>query len=206
MTPGPLRRHTFVVYVEDKPGVLNRVASLFRRRAFNIESLTVGHSETPEASRMTIVVRTDASGARRLEANLYKLVNVVRVQDITAGPAVFRELAMVKVTATAETRTHVMQLVDVFRARVVDVAPDAVVIETTGTEDKIDGFVEVLRPYGILELVRTGRVGMMRGARSVMIDPDPSEPFAPDPGEDDGRSDGADETGESDDPSISYSV
>ena len=129
-----LRRHTFVVYVEDKPGVLNRVASLFRRRAFNIESLTVGHSETPEASRMTIVVRTDAIGARRLEANLYKLVNVVRVEDITSGPAVFRELAMVKVTATAETRTHVMQLVDVFRARVVDVAPDAVVIETTGTE------------------------------------------------------------------------
>lgn len=205
MTPGSLRRHTFVVYVEDKPGVLNRVASLFRRRAFNIESLTVGHSETPEASRMTIVVRTDAIGARRLEANLYKLVNVVRVQDITAGPAVFRELAMVKVTATAETRTHVMQLVDVFRARVVDVAPDAVVIETTGTEDKIDGFVEVLRPYGILELVRTGRVGMMRGARSVMIDPDPSEPIAPEPRDDEGRTDD-DGTGETDDPNISYSV
>ena len=205
MTPGSLRRHTFVVYVEDKPGVLNRVASLFRRRAFNIESLTVGHSETPEASRMTIVVRTDAIGARRLEANLYKLVNVVRVQDITVGPAVFRELAMIKVTATAETRTHVMQLVDVFRARVVDVAPDAVVIETTGTEDKIDGLVEVLRPYGILELVRTGRVGMMRGARSVMIDPDPSEPFAPEPGDDEGSS-VDDGRGETDDPNISYSV
>lgn len=205
MTSSSLRRHTFVVYVEDKPGVLNRVASLFRRRAFNIESLTVGHSETPEASRMTIVVRTDAIGARRLEANLYKLVNVVRVEDITAGPAVFRELAMVKVTATAETRTHVMQLVDVFRARVVDVAPDAVVIETTGTEDKIDGLVEVLRPYGILELVRTGRVGMMRGARSVMIDPDPTEPFAPEPHDDEGST-GDDGTDETDDPSISYSV
>lgn len=205
MTQGSLRRHTFVVYVEDKPGVLNRVASLFRRRAFNIESLTVGHSETPEASRMTIVVRTDAIGARRLEANLYKLVNVVRVEDITSGPAVFRELAMVKVTATAETRTHVMQLVDVFRARVVDVAPDAVVIETTGTEDKIDGLVEVLRPYGILELVRTGRVGMMRGARSVMIDPDPSEPFAPETRDDEGSTDD-DGTGGTDDPNISYSV
>ncbi len=212
MTAGALRRHTFVVYVEDKPGVLNRVASLFRRRAFNIESLTVGHSETPDASRMTIVVRTDASGARRLEANLYKLVNVVRVQDITASRAVFRELAMIKVTATAETRTHVLQLADVFRARVVDVAPDAVVIETTGTEDKIDGLVEVLRPYGILELVRTGRVGMTRGARSVMIDPDPAEPFVPEPGADGDESQGAgdagetDESDETDDPNISYSV
>ena len=136
---GPMQRHTFVVYVEDKPGVLNRVASLFRRRAFNIESLTVGHAETPKASRMTIVVRTDPSGARRLEANLYKLVNVLRVHDITSVPAIFRELAMIKVGATADTRTHVMQLVDVFRARVVDVAPDSVVIETTGTEEKIDG-------------------------------------------------------------------
>ena len=192
------RLHTFVVYVEDKPGVLNRVASLFRRRAFNIESLTVGHTETRSASRMTIVVRTDAIGARRLEANLYKLVNVLRVQDITAVPAIFRELAMIKVSATVDTRTHVMQLVDVFRARVVDVAPDSVVIETTGAEDKIDGLLEVLRPYGILELVRTGRVGMMRGARSVMIDPrDLEEPYSPD-----ATAAGA----EADDPDVSYSV
>ena len=195
---GTMQRHTFVVYVEDKPGVLNRIASLFRRRAFNIESLTVGHAETPHASRMTIVVRTDAIGARRLEANLYKLVNVLRVHDITTGPAIFRELAMIKVAATADTRTHVMQLVDVFRARVVDVAPDSVVIETTGTEDKIDGLLEVLRPYGILELVRTGRVGMMRGARSVMIDPEErQEPFSPNVG--------AGEA-EADDPNVSYSV
>ena len=158
---------------------------------------------------MTIVVRTDAIGARRLEANLYKLVNVVRVQDITAGPAIFRELAMIKVTTTADTRAHVMQLADVFRARVVDVAPDAVVIETTGTEDKIDGLIEVLRPYGILELVRTGRVGMIRGARSVMIDPDPAEPHAPEPAAGDGGPNGAgraDDAGETDDPNISYSV
>ena len=191
-----LERHTFVVYVEDKPGVLNRVASLFRRRAFNIESLTVGHAETPAASRMTIVVQTDAVGARRLEANLYKLVNVVRVHDITSTPAVFRELAMVKVTATAETRTHIMQLVDVFRSRVVDVAPDSVVIETTGNEDKIEGLLEVLRPYGILELVRTGRVGMVRGPRSVMIDPGEPPVVRPTSVHDT----------EADDPNVSYSV
>ncbi len=164
------QRHTFVVYVEDKPGVLNRVASLFRRRAFNIDSLTVGHAETRAASRMTIVVETDTSEARRIEANLYKLVNVVSVHDITHVPAIYRELAMVKVAATTETRTHIMQLVDVFRARVVDVAPDSLVIETTGTEDKIEGLLEVLRPYGLLELVRTGRVGMVRGKRSVVVD------------------------------------
>lgn len=164
-------RHTFVVYVEDKPGVLNRVASLFRRRAFNIESLTVGHAELPNASRMTIVVATDTVGARRLEANLYKLVNVIRVRDITHTPAIFRELAMIKVTATPETRTPIMQLVGVFRARVVDVAPESLVIETTGTEEKIEGLLEVLRPYGIVELVRTGRVGMMRGHHSVVVDP-----------------------------------
>ena len=161
------KRHTFVVYVEDKPGVLNRVASLFRRRAFNIDSLTVGHSETTSESRMTIVVESDAGDARRIEANLYKLVNVVRVHDITHAPSIFRELAMVKVATTIETRTQIMQLVDVFRARVVDVAPDSLVIETTGTEEKIEGLLEVLQPYGILELVRTGRVGMLRGKQGI---------------------------------------
>ena len=165
------KRHTFVVYVEDKPGVLNRVASLFRRRAFNIDSLTVGHSETTSESRMTIVVESDAGDARRIEANLYKLVNVVRVHDITHAPSIFRELAMVKVATTIETRTQIMQLVDVFRARVVDVAPDSLVIETTGTEEKIEGLLEVLRPYGILELVRTGRVGMLRGKQGSAVEP-----------------------------------
>ena len=165
-------KHTLVIYVEDKPGVLNRVASLFRRRAFNIESLTVGHTEKPGVSRMTVLVESDSHGARRLEANLYKLVNVLRVHDITAEASVYRELAMVKVaTATPEVRSHVMQLVDAFRARVVDGAPDAVIIETTGTEAKINGLLEVLQPYGILELVRTGRVGMVRGAQSVMVEP-----------------------------------
>jgi acetolactate synthase-1/3 small subunit len=157
---------TFAVYVENKPGVLTRVASLFRRRAFNIESLTVGHCDKPGVSRMTIVVDTDELGARRVEANLYKLVNVLRVDNITATPSVVRDLAMIKVAATAESRAHVMQLVKVFRARVVDVAPDSLIIEITGAEDKIDGLLEVLRPYGVVEMVRTGRVAMARGARS----------------------------------------
>jgi acetolactate synthase I/III small subunit len=156
--------HTFAVYVDDKPGVLNRVASLFRRRAFNIESLTVGHTETPGLSRMTVVVDTDEYGARRLEAHLYKLVPVRRVDDITDAPSIARDLALIKVAATDEARTHVMQLVDVYRARIVDVSPESLVIETTGTEDKIDSLVEVLRPYGVIEMVRTGRVSMARGA------------------------------------------
>lgn len=193
---GKRQRYTFVVYVEDKPGVLNRVASLFRRRAFNIESLTVGPAESPKASRMTVVVATDATGAKRLEANLYKLVNVVRVHDITHVPAIFRELAIIKVTATAETRTHIMQLVDVFRARVVDVAPDSLIIESTGTEDKIEGLLEVLNPYGIVELVRTGRVGMVRGKRSVVVDPADRSSDEEAPSIDD----------EAEDSNISYSV
>ncbi len=158
---------TFAVYVENKPGVLARVATLFRRRAFNIESLTVGHTDKPGISRMTIVVDTDDLGARRIEAHVYKLVNVLRVENITAKPGVFRDLALIKVAATAESRTHIMQLVDVFRARVVDVAPDSLIIEITGTEDKIDGLLEVLRPYGVMEMVRTGRVAKSRGARSA---------------------------------------
>src|ERR1700675_4688946 len=166
---------TFALYVENKPGVLTRVSSLFRRRAFNIESLTVGHTDTPGVSRMTIAVDTDELGARRLEAHLYKLVNVLLVENITAAPAVFRDLAMIKVAATAESRTHIMQLVDVFRARVVDVAPDSLIIEITGTEDKIDGLLEVLRPYGVMEMVRTGGVAMSRGVRSGA----PSQPGDP---------------------------
>ena len=158
---------TFAIYVENKPGVLTRVSSLFRRRAFNIESLTVGHTDIPGVSRMTVAVEADELGARRIEAHVYKLVNVLRVENITAAPAVFRDLAMIKVAATAESRTHVMQLVDVFRARVVDVAPDSLIIEITGTEDKIDGLLEVVRPYGVLEMVRTGRVAMARGLRST---------------------------------------
>src|SRR5947208_9189526 len=155
--------HTFAVYVDNKPGVLNRVASLFRRRGFNIESLTVGHTETKGVSRMTVVVDTDEYGARRLEAHLYKLVPCRRVENITSAPSIARDLALIKVGAMGDARTHVMQLVDVYRARIVDVSPESLVIETTGTEDKIDSLLEVLRPYGVIEMVRTGRVAMARG-------------------------------------------
>lgn len=160
-----MKPFTFVVTVEDQPGVLNRVASLLRRRGYNIASLTVGHTERAGISRMTVVVLTDESGARRIEANLYKLVHVISVQDITAAPAVFRDLAMIKVAATQACRPGIMHLVDVFRARVIDLAPDSLTIEITGTEDKIDGLLEVLRPYGVLEMARTGRVAMARGGR-----------------------------------------
>jgi acetolactate synthase-1/3 small subunit len=157
---------TFVVHAENKPGVLTRVASLFRRRAFNIDSLTVGRTEKPEVSRMTITVEADQDQARRIEASLYKLVNVLLVENITEAPAITRDLAMIKVAAQHEERSHVLQLVSVFRARVVDVAPDSLIIEITGDEDKIDGLLEILRPFGVLEMVRTGIVAMRRGNRS----------------------------------------
>ena len=121
--------HTFAIYVDNAPGVLNRVASLFRRRAFNIESLTVGHTETAGVSRMTVVVDADEYGARRLEAHLSKLVPVRRVDNLTMAPSIARDLALIKVSAAGEARTHVMQLVDVFRARVVDVSPESLVID-----------------------------------------------------------------------------
>ena len=162
-------QHTLVVLVEDKPGVLNRVASLFRRRAFNIDSLTVGHTETPGVSRMTIVCDVDPLNARRVEANIYKLVDVLRVDDITEAPAVDRELAMIKVSASQSTRAEIIQLADVFRARVVDLSPDSLIVEITGSGDKIDRLVDVLRPYGIVEMARTGRVAMARGPRSERL-------------------------------------
>jgi acetolactate synthase-1/3 small subunit len=155
--------HTFAVYVDNKPGVLNRVASLFRRRAFNIESLTVGHTETADISRMTVVCETDEYGARRLEAHLYKVVPVRRVENITNKAVIERDLALIKVRVSGESRTHVMQLVDVYRARVVDVSAESLVVETTGTEDKIESLVDVLRPFGIIEIVRTGLIAMVRG-------------------------------------------
>ena len=159
--------HTLIALVEDKPGVLNRVASLFRRRAFNIESLTVGHTEQPGISRMTIVVDSDQVSADRVTSYLYKLVNVIQVDDLTARPSVTRDLAMIKVGVTPTNRTEIIQLVDVFRARIVDVSNDSMIVEITGDEEKIDGFVDVLRPYGIMEMVRTGVVSMLRGAAGV---------------------------------------
>jgi acetolactate synthase-1/3 small subunit len=153
---------TFIAYVEDLPGVLNRVTSLFRRRNYNIVSLTVGRTERPNVSRMTVVLEADADGARRIEANLYKLVNVLWVEDTTEAATMLRELALIKVRADANSRSEVIRLCDVFRARVVDVGPEALVAEITGTVDKIDGLVDVLRPFGLIEMVRTGVVAMVR--------------------------------------------
>jgi acetolactate synthase-1/3 small subunit len=155
---------TLIALVEDKPGVLNRVASLFRRRNFNIDSLNVGRTEVSGLSRMTIVTENDEEGdARLIEANLYKLVNVIDVQDVTNQPTVTRDLALIKVRAMPEQRGEVASLADIFRARIVDVAPESVIVEITGTEDKIESLVELLRPMGVLEMVRTGQVAMMRG-------------------------------------------
>jgi acetolactate synthase-1/3 small subunit len=156
-------RHTFVVHVEDEPGALARVSSLFRRRGFNIVSLTVGATDQPGVSRMTIVVEAADSAARRIEAHIWKLVNVIRVEDITGTAAVWRELVLVKVAADADARIHVMKLADVFRARIVDVAPDSLILEVTGTEDKIEQCHDLLAPYGIKEMSRTGRIAMNRG-------------------------------------------
>jgi acetolactate synthase-1/3 small subunit len=156
-------QHTLIAKVENKPGVLNRVASLFRRRNFNIESLNVGRTENPDVSRMTIVMENQDIDARKVEANLYKLVNVLDVQDVTNQPTVTRDLALIKVAALPEQRAEVANLANIFRAKIVDVAPDSLILEITGTEEKIEGLVELLRPIGITEMVRTGQVAMLRG-------------------------------------------
>ncbi len=158
---------TLIALVEDKPGVLNRVASLFRRRAFNIESLTVGHTEHPGVSRMTIVVDSDRTDAKKVAQHLYKLVNVIQVDDVTERPAVVRDLALIRVRANGGSRSEVMQIVDTFRARVVDVGLKTLMVEVTGTEEKVEGLVEVLRPFGVVEMVRTGRVAMVRGSNGT---------------------------------------
>ena len=157
---------TFITYVEDRPGVLNRVVSLFRRRGYNIESLTVGRSAREDVSRITLVHHAHEDMARRIQANLYKLVNVLYVADVTTSAAVCREMALIRVKAQNGKRAEVLQLCEVFRARVVDVAPESLCLEITGTQDKIDSLVEVLRPVGILEMVRTGAVAMLRGTEA----------------------------------------
>ena len=162
-SPNPRSLHTFAAIVEDKPGVLNRVASLFRRRGFNIHSLSVGPTHQPGASRMTLVVRTDEESSRHVEANLYKLVNVLKVEDLTYRSSVEREMALIKVRANAEQRAEVMQISDAFRARVVDVAKQALIVEITGDENKIESLLELLEPYGIIEVARTGSVALTRG-------------------------------------------
>jgi len=160
-------QHMLIALVEDKPGVLNRMASMFRRRNFNIASLNVSRTENPEISRMTIVMESENEGdARKAEANLYKLVNVIDVQDVTNQAAVRRDLALIKVKASPEMRAEIANLAAIFRASIVDVAPESVIVEITGTEDKIESLLELLRPLGIIEMVRTGQVAMMRGNAS----------------------------------------
>jgi acetolactate synthase-1/3 small subunit len=155
---------TLVAYVENKPGVLNRVSSLARRLAINIDSLTVGPTDNDEVARMTIVAHTDERGAHRLEASLEKQVDVLLAENVTERPLLERDLAMIKVTADQTSRPHLMELIKVFRARVIDVAPQSLILEVSGTVDKIDGLLEVLRPFGVLEMVRSGRIAMTRGS------------------------------------------
>jgi acetolactate synthase-1/3 small subunit len=162
-----MSRHTLSVLVENKPGVLARVASLFSRRGFNIDSLAVGPTEHGDVSRMTIVVNVEDLPLEQVTKQLNKLVNVLKVVELETESAVQRELLLVKVKAEQANRSQVFEIVQVFRAKVVDVAPDAVTIEVTGTADKLDAFIRVLEPYGIRELVQSGVVAVGRGARSI---------------------------------------
>ena len=155
--------HTLIALVEDKPGVLNRISSLFRRRNFNIDSLTVGRCETAEHSRMTIVVDTRRTRADLVAANLRKLVPVVDVQDVTHLPTVERDLALIRVRCEDAARPELSELAALFRARVVDVAPGSLMLEVTGSEEKVEALLDLLRPRGILEMARTGKVAMVRG-------------------------------------------
>lgn len=160
--------HTLVALVEDKPGVLNRVASLFRRRAFNIESLTVGRTAEPGISRMTIVIDSDQAKAERVIAYLYKLVNVLYVEDLGDTPAVARDLALVKVSAGADGRAALLRVVDETRAHIVDSSERTVTVEITGEPPHVDAVIGRLEPLGIVEMVRTGQVAMRRGDPVVM--------------------------------------
>jgi acetolactate synthase-1/3 small subunit len=169
---------TIVAYVENKPGVLNRVSSLARRLAININSLTVGPTDNPEVARMTIVADADERGAHRLEASLEKQVDVLLAENVSERPLLERDLAMIKVTADQTSRPHLMELIKVFRARVIDVAPQSLILEVSGTVDKIDGLLEVLRPFGVLEMVRSGRIAMTRGGDLLRPPMAPSQDVA----------------------------
>jgi acetolactate synthase-1/3 small subunit len=158
-----MTKHTLVALVEDKPGVLNRVTSLIRRRGFNIESLAVGHSELPGLSRMTIVVDGATTAVEQVRKQLEKVIEVVKLTDITQGRIIARELALIKVHATSATRSEIIQIVDIFRANIVDVSADSLVVEATGDEEKIDSLYSLLKKFGIKELARTGRIALPRG-------------------------------------------
>jgi acetolactate synthase-1/3 small subunit len=177
--------HTFVAYVEDLPGVLTRVASLFRRLNINIHSLTVGRSERAGLSRLTLVCEASAEAGHPVRASLFKLENVVDVDDIAQAPAVTRELALIKVAATPHSRSQIFELAEVFRARIVDLAPESLMIEMTGVESKIEGLVQVLNESdaGILEICRSGKLTMRRGHHTSRVlkamGADPDEPVEP---------------------------
>ena len=159
--------HTLSVLVENKPGVLARIAGLFSRRGFNIDSLAVGPTEHPEISRMTIVVNVEDSPLEQVTKQLNKLVEVIKIVELDGPASVNRELLLVKVKADAETRGQVLDAVQLFQARVVDVAPDAVTVEVTGNADKLADFLKVIEPFGIRELVQSGMVAIGRGSRSI---------------------------------------
>ena len=164
-------KHTVVALVQDKPGVLNRMVSLFRRRGFNLASIAVGSSETPGLSRITFVVDGPDTMVEQVRKQLMgKVVEVVKVSDITEEAAVIRELALIKVKTSAGSRSEIIQIVDIFRADIVDVSQDALIIEVTGSEDKIESLMGLLRPFGIREIVRTGRIGMTRSAAPAAED------------------------------------
>src|SRR3954453_8988919 len=170
-----MSRHTLSVLVENKPGVLARIASLFSRRGFNIDSLAVGPTEDPEISRITIVVNVDELPLEQVTKQLNKLVNVIKIVELDREASVQRELMLVKGKADLDTRSHVLETVQLFRAKVVDVASDAVTIEATGTADKLDALIRVLEPFGIKELVQSGMGALGRGARSIPA-PNPLRP------------------------------
>jgi acetolactate synthase-1/3 small subunit len=163
-----MSRHTLAVLVENKPGVLARVASLFSRRGFNIDSLAVGPTEHEEISRMTIVVNSDETlPLEQVTKQLNKLINVIKIVELDPAQSVQREIILIKVRADIQTRSHVLETVQLFRAKVVDVATDAVTVEATGTADKLDALIRVLEPFGIRELVQSGMVAVSRGGRSM---------------------------------------
>lgn len=157
------RKHILVALVQDKPGVLNRIASTLRRRNFNIESIAVGHIEIPKLSRMTIVVEGDDGKIEQVRKQLDKIVEVIRISDITNDNPVAREMAMIKVKASAATRSEIIQIVDIFRANIVDVSPDSLIIVVTGDAEKVDTLIELLRGFGIREMSRTGTIALPRG-------------------------------------------
>ena len=155
--------HTITALVEDKPGVLNRITSMFRRRGYNIASLAVGHSEVPNLSRMTFVVEGDALTVEQVAKNLNKLVDVIKVVDVSHDYSVRRELALIRVRSNVQSRSEIMQIVDIFRANIVDVAPASLIVEVIGDEEKVDALIELLQSFGVLEVMRTGTVAMSRG-------------------------------------------